>query len=61
MVIAQHRLVENSRSGELGAAGSQEPWAAPDENTGVFNCSSDITEPATAIARAVWIIPSVKS
>lgn len=31
-------------SEELGAAGSQEPWAAPDENTQVFNCSSDITE-----------------
>lgn len=44
MVIVQHRLVENSHPGQRGAAGSQEPWAAADENTREFNSSSDITE-----------------
>lgn len=44
MVIVQHRLVENSRTGEQEAGSCWEPWAAPDENTGVFNYLSDITE-----------------
>lgn len=31
-------------SEELGAAGSWEPWTAPNENTPMFNYSSDVTE-----------------
>ena len=46
MVIVQHRLVKNSSIREEGAGScwQWEPWTAPDENTPMFNYSSDITE-----------------
>lgn len=36
--------MKNSRIREQGAAGSWEPWTAPEENTPMFNYSSDVTE-----------------